>query len=173
MKLKNIAAALAVGLFALSAQASTSWTYQNTFDVGATDGYLKLGLGVIDPQSFTYTFSTTGISSVDLSFWYTAFGINPTVTLASTTQTLTQTGLLSLLVNPGAGGSSRDSFFSNSLSGLSAGTYSLTFSTHGLGRMNVDDVKMVVTSVPEPEGYAMLLAGLGVMGWVARRRSQK
>ena len=27
-----------------------------------------------------------------------------------------------------------------------------------------------VTSVPEPETYAMLLAGLGVMGAVARRR---
>ncbi len=29
-----------------------------------------------------------------------------------------------------------------------------------------------ITSVPEPETYAMLLAGLGVMGFVARRRSQ-
>ncbi|MBK7006138.1 MAG: FxDxF family PEP-CTERM protein [Burkholderiales bacterium] len=27
-----------------------------------------------------------------------------------------------------------------------------------------------VTSVPEPETYAMLLAGLGVMGAIARRR---
>lgn len=30
-----------------------------------------------------------------------------------------------------------------------------------------------VTAVPEPEAYAMLLAGLGVMGAVARRRKQK
>ena len=29
-----------------------------------------------------------------------------------------------------------------------------------------------VTAVPEPEAYAMLLAGLGLMGAVARRRSQ-
>jgi N-acetylmuramic acid 6-phosphate (MurNAc-6-P) etherase len=29
------------------------------------------------------------------------------------------------------------------------------------------------TSVPEPETYAMLLAGLGMMGFVARRRKQK
>ena len=27
-----------------------------------------------------------------------------------------------------------------------------------------------VTAVPEPETYALMLAGLGVMGWVARRR---
>ncbi len=31
----------------------------------------------------------------------------------------------------------------------------------------------LVTSVPEPETYAMLLAGLGVMGAVARRRQSK
>jgi hypothetical protein len=30
-----------------------------------------------------------------------------------------------------------------------------------------------VTAVPEPETYAMLLAGLGLMGVVARRRQQK
>ena len=30
-----------------------------------------------------------------------------------------------------------------------------------------------VTAVPEPETYAMLLAGLGVMGAVARRRKAK
>jgi len=29
------------------------------------------------------------------------------------------------------------------------------------------------TSVPEPETYAMLLAGLGMMGFVTRRRKQK
>lgn len=28
-----------------------------------------------------------------------------------------------------------------------------------------------VSAVPEPETYAMLLAGLGVMGWLARRRT--
>ena len=30
-----------------------------------------------------------------------------------------------------------------------------------------------VTAVPEPESYAMLLAGLGLMGAIARRRSNK
>ena len=31
----------------------------------------------------------------------------------------------------------------------------------------------VANPVPEPESYAMLLAGLGVVGWVARRRRQR
>lgn len=35
------------------------------------------------------------------------------------------------------------------------------------------NVNATVTPVPEPETYAMLLAGLGIMGAVARRRKQK
>ena len=31
----------------------------------------------------------------------------------------------------------------------------------------------VITAVPEPEVYAMLAAGLGLMGWVGRRRKQR
>lgn len=32
--------------------------------------------------------------------------------------------------------------------------------------------RTVVTAVPEPETYAMLLTGLGMIGWVARRRKR-
>jgi hypothetical protein len=34
----------------------------------------------------------------------------------------------------------------------------------------VDNVSVVTTPVPEPETYALMLAGLGVMTFVARRR---
>jgi hypothetical protein len=34
-------------------------------------------------------------------------------------------------------------------------------------------ITMSVTAVPEPETYAMMLAGLGLMGLVARRKQQK
>ena len=33
--------------------------------------------------------------------------------------------------------------------------------------------ELTVTAVPEPETYAMLLAGLGLMGGIARRRNKK
>lgn len=43
--------------------------------------------------------------------------------------------------------------------------------TSSFGQMNIDNV--TVNAIPEPETYAMLLAGLGLMGFAARRRKQK
>jgi hypothetical protein len=39
-------------------------------------------------------------------------------------------------------------------------------------RFRVEQAELA-TPVPEPETYAMLLAGLGLMGWVGRRRSRQ
>lgn len=41
---------------------------------------------------------------------------------------------------------------------------------HGLA---IDNFSLSVSAVPEPEGYAMFLAGLGLMGLIARRRSAR
>jgi PEP-CTERM motif len=39
------------------------------------------------------------------------------------------------------------------------------------GKILIDDINLqVATPVPEPETYAMMLAGLGVIGFIARRR---
>lgn len=48
----------------------------------------------------------------------------------------------------------------------SADIRSISFSGQGLV---ADDVTFT-TPIPEPEAYAMLLAGLGLVGWTARRR---
>ena len=71
----------------------------------------------------------------------------------------------------------------NSGSFFSIGTaYTGTASTTGTLKLfyfdsnygdNSGSVMASVTAVPEPETYAMLLAGLGVMGAIARRRARK
>jgi hypothetical protein len=42
--------------------------------------------------------------------------------------------------------------------------------------MNVRDANgnsLIFAPIPEPESYAMMLAGLGFLGFMARRRKQK
>ncbi|MFZ4878174.1 PEP-CTERM sorting domain-containing protein [Janthinobacterium sp. Mn2066] len=52
---------------------------------------------------------------------------------------------------------------------VAAGT---TFTIAGLPK-DLSNYRAFVSAVPEPETYAMLLAGLGMLGWVARRRQNK
>lgn len=53
------------------------------------------------------------------------------------------------------------------------GSYVLRFaniSNQGASQLGIDNVSLQVTPVPEADTYAMLLAGLGMIGFVARRR---
>lgn len=59
-------------------------------------------------------------------------------------------------------------------------SYKLFFGSLGAGLpgmangMQLDNVSVTaVTPVPEPESYAMLMAGLGVLGYMSRRRQQR
>ena len=45
--------------------------------------------------------------------------------------------------------------------------------TNGVGNILIDDIVVNMSPVPEPETYAMLLAGLGFLGAATRRRKQK
>lgn len=54
-------------------------------------------------------------------------------------------------------------------------SFSLTSAQGSGSAPGITDVQLgnsVVSAVPEPETYAMLLAGLGLMGFVARRRNK-
>lgn len=60
---------------------------------------------------------------------------------------------------------------------IAAGSHTLEFAgTNPLNKADtsafLDNVRMTVTPVPEPETYAMLLAGLGLMGGIARRKQK-
>lgn len=59
-------------------------------------------------------------------------------------------------------------------SGGDSGYYILHLQGHvSTGDHNSGEYSVHVTAVPEPDTAAMLLAGLGVLGWVSRRRAQR
>ncbi|GAA5178438.1 hypothetical protein GCM10025771_17550 [Niveibacterium umoris] len=57
-----------------------------------------------------------------------------------------------------------------SFSGLTAGTYTFGYFGMGSGLSAVTLSANAVPAVPEPASYAMLLAGLGMVAGMARRR---
>lgn len=52
----------------------------------------------------------------------------------------------------------------------SAGEYFTSIAIYGSGAAGFTDVQIGVSAVPEPETYAMLLVGLGLLGFSVRRK---
>jgi len=122
-----------------------------------------------------------GSGLVDVSFWYSA---RPRVDAGSN-------GLFYSLINTSdnsvvdsgsfleqvAGGNAHNwSNYSTQLDlGSTTTKYKLMFSAIGTAETyggSLDKVS-ITSAVPEPESYAMMLAGLGLMGAIARRRKAK
>ena len=47
------------------------------------------------------------------------------------------------------------------------------FGQHGMGRPQPRNTVVNVTPVPEPGQWAMMLAGLALVGWIVRRNSKR
>jgi hypothetical protein len=56
------------------------------------------------------------------------------------------------------------------LAASDTGPYARDYSAVEIGILH--DIGYTVTAVPEPETYAMMLAGLGLLGWVTRRKKR-
>lgn len=157
MKFKTAIAAVAVAAASMGAQASVITGNSATFVAGTfTNNYVTdvivTGLSNVT-GSFDYLLSATGASGA-LYVGSAVTGLTTSLYLGNALQG-TSTGL------------------NYSFSNLLSGTYTLKASgTVANNGFNVLINSYTVTPVPEPETYAMLLAGLGVMGAIARRRSK-
>lgn len=163
-----------VALLALPGR-SGAVDYENTFFKGTLTAPASVvfgnGYGAPAFKSFLdhYTFNLSPAASVnsivatfDLGTTFDILGLN--VNLYTSGGSLVQAGsaLGSVAILPvttiGAG--SYDLRVSGTITGTAGGTYAGTLSA-------------AAAPIPEPETYALMLAGLGLMGFVARRRKQK
>jgi hypothetical protein len=158
-------AALALTLVASAAMAQAA-----TFNIGALGNTYTNTVDVQGTFDDTYTFSLpgsfSGVTGGYLGFDFDGSGLNTFLTVGQGTP---GAGLMvSLPINTTMGGVDVASYQS---------TFSLTpggsywFKLSGSG--DLASYTVTLAPVPEPETYALLLAGLGLMGAVARRRQSK
>lgn len=158
MNFNPLVAAAALSVAALTAQATTIGSkvdtspangfdfFASSFDTGAGSAF-----DITGSLSFTAGASVTSPDSVNVSL----------TNLAGTTGT---TGS-PFVVATGSGGS-----YTFALNNVAAGQYKLwVYGTNDTSTRLLSG-SYSVTAVPEPETYAMLLAGLGALGLMARRR---
>ena len=171
MKLKSIVAAVAVAA-TLATGASTALAATSTLTfIGNTASF---GSNVSGSFSDTYNFSLSedsfaGVSATSVALKFTGFDVGAITSFAamldgnaltSTTSSFAGvgfTGLVSLL----AGGKT-----------LASGSHALVVSGFAPDGASYGG-NVTISPVPEPETYAMLLAGLGLIGAIARRRNGK
>jgi hypothetical protein len=170
MKLKSIIAACAIGVCSFGASA-TNYTVGNLAaygDMGWTTPVGQTG-SFTDTYNFSLsagTYSVGGIASrvaAKVSQQFTSF----TGYLTSTNVGFGQVNMTLSELAPGK------SQFLTYDGNLSAGNYSMTITgvTHSASALY--NAQLIATPVPEPETLAMMLAGLGLIGAVTRRRSNK
>jgi hypothetical protein len=133
---------------------------ENFLAAGPTPG------GFVVPNTSTLTFAGAGVSYI--SFLWGSPDTYNTLTVNSTgsSQVFTAAGLGFPFTNG-------DQSFNQSVqfTGLAGSLItSLVFSST---QDAFEVARFSITAVPEPETYAMMLAGLGLMGFVARRRKQR
>lgn len=154
------------------------WTGQPTVELRnnvsgvAQDGVNFVELDTNRNSGISQTVNATGL--VELSFWYSARPGTATTTndIFVSFGNSFQTTVLHGVGN--TTGTNQWQHFSQIIDLGKSGSAVLSFYARGVSDSyggSLDNIS--VTAVPEPETYAMLLAGLGVMATIARRRKQK
>jgi hypothetical protein len=171
MKIKTLLASLAFVLAAPAAfaQSCTSNTGLETLGSGNT----LFGNWFSSAQTFSDCYSFTLASASDVSGLTAAIDLSIKFDVDVDSVTLLGGGLGSQSLTADTGEFSFDN--------LTAGVYQLVVSGDvsrvanfgtllGVGYGGAISASAITAPVPEPETYAMMAMGLGLIGWVSRRR---
>lgn len=175
MKIKSLFAALAFALAAPAAFAQSCTSSSDLGTLGSSETWF--GNSFTDEQQFNDCYSFTLGSGSDVSGLTAELDLSIKFDVDVTSVTLRGGSL-------GAGQSLLASTGEFSFDNLGAGVYQLVVSGDvsqvasrylllGVGYVGaISAAPNFTAAVPEPETYAMLAMGLGLVGWMSRRRRQ-
>lgn len=153
---------LAPGVDWSSASSNSIFGYSDPYGFADNGGWSGLTMAGTNDQSSTMTLAfSQAVAGVGAFFNYAPLHYGPaTIAVYDATHTLIESATLTFTTN---GGQNQGEFHGFLENGPSIGF--LTMSGAYIGATG-----FAVQAVPEPETYAMLLTGLGLLGVAARRR---
>jgi hypothetical protein len=169
-----IKSAVAVAALAAAGSALAIPTLSKNVPVA---GSFQAASNVSFSQTVTFTVlpKTTGVSISVIALWVG----NPSKNAQSFAATLTKNGggytytLPTLKQTPNVKSTGGTTLLTGTPGNLAAGTYTLTMTgklRSSASPTNVSYKVSALSPIPEPETYALMLAGLGSLAFIARRR---